>query len=277
MEYIRLAGFAGVFQCDNRRIDDAMISALVERWRPETNTFHMPFGEVTVTLQNVQVLWGLQVDGQVICGNDRAFTENKIKEMFNSLTGITLEDRAINRQKINLPYVSKKLTESNFPYNPNADADERLQRARTIIFLLVGTTLFPGTASNLLDVKYLSYLNDLSTCVSLSWGSAVLAFMYRHLSRSTSADTPEIGGPMFLLQLWAFERLPCTRPKLHMQLDYNQSYGARWQESSLSYKDTASHVLSAFLSKFNSLSESSFIWLPYDDVLWQLPEMCLNG
>jgi len=56
MRYIRLAGFGGVTDCDNRKLDGALITALVERWRPETHTFHMPVGECTVTLQHVQVL-----------------------------------------------------------------------------------------------------------------------------------------------------------------------------------------------------------------------------
>ncbi|KAD2394510.1 hypothetical protein E3N88_41487 [Mikania micrantha] len=68
LQYIRLAGFSGVIECEYRRLDSALISALVGRWRPETHTFHMPFGEVTVTLQDVTVLLGLRIDGNVASG-----------------------------------------------------------------------------------------------------------------------------------------------------------------------------------------------------------------
>ena len=44
-------------------IDKTLITALVERWRPETNTFHLPVGEMTVTLEDVACLWGLPIDG----------------------------------------------------------------------------------------------------------------------------------------------------------------------------------------------------------------------
>ncbi|XP_028071598.1 uncharacterized protein LOC114273961 [Camellia sinensis] len=39
------------------------ISAFVERWHPETNTFHMPDGEMTVTLDDVQTILGIPVTG----------------------------------------------------------------------------------------------------------------------------------------------------------------------------------------------------------------------
>lgn len=42
-------------------IEKYLISALVEHWQPETNSFHLPVGEMTVTLQDVSFLWGLPI------------------------------------------------------------------------------------------------------------------------------------------------------------------------------------------------------------------------
>ena len=41
-------------------------AALVERWRPETNTFHFPRGEATITLEDVALLLGLRCTGEVV-------------------------------------------------------------------------------------------------------------------------------------------------------------------------------------------------------------------
>jgi len=43
--------------------DKGLMCAFVERWHRDTNTFHMPFGEITITLDDVQayftyLLWG---------------------------------------------------------------------------------------------------------------------------------------------------------------------------------------------------------------------------
>jgi len=49
--------------------DKGLVLAFVERWHKETNTFHLPFGEMTVTLDNVFVLLHLPIVGQ-FCPNE---------------------------------------------------------------------------------------------------------------------------------------------------------------------------------------------------------------
>ena len=55
--YIDAAGFYGIRRAGYLTVDHGLINALVERWRQETHTFHLPvMGEATVTLQDVEVL-----------------------------------------------------------------------------------------------------------------------------------------------------------------------------------------------------------------------------
>ncbi|KAK5772449.1 hypothetical protein PVK06_048738 [Gossypium arboreum] len=66
--YLELAGFrsAALIRTFDLRYD--LISALVERWRPETHTFHLLCGECTITLEDVALQLGLPIDGNVVTG-----------------------------------------------------------------------------------------------------------------------------------------------------------------------------------------------------------------
>ena len=44
------------------------MTAMVERWRDETHTFHLPIGECTITLEDVALQLGLRVDGKPVTG-----------------------------------------------------------------------------------------------------------------------------------------------------------------------------------------------------------------
>ena len=50
--------------------DNSLLTALVDRWRPETHTFHFRWGEMTVTLQDVACLLGLPLAGNAIGPSD---------------------------------------------------------------------------------------------------------------------------------------------------------------------------------------------------------------
>ena len=46
--------------------DTSLLSCLVDRWRPETHTFHFRWGEMAPTLQDVSFLLGLPLEGDPI-------------------------------------------------------------------------------------------------------------------------------------------------------------------------------------------------------------------
>ncbi|XP_058762512.1 protein MAIN-LIKE 1-like [Vicia villosa] len=55
-----LLDFAG---CSLTMLETPLLSAFVERWHPETSSFHLPFGEMTVTLDDVHSLFHLPIAG----------------------------------------------------------------------------------------------------------------------------------------------------------------------------------------------------------------------
>ena len=65
---IKLVGLEGLFRAPSREIDHCLISALVEQWRLKTHTFHLPHGEMSITLEDVEVILGFPIDGEVLVG-----------------------------------------------------------------------------------------------------------------------------------------------------------------------------------------------------------------
>ena len=47
-------------------IDNCLLTCLVDRWRPETHTFHFRWGEMAPTLEDVSFLLGLPLAGRAI-------------------------------------------------------------------------------------------------------------------------------------------------------------------------------------------------------------------
>nr|POE93811.1 serine/threonine-protein phosphatase 7 long form like [Quercus suber] len=61
--YITYVGLDGLLHVPNIDLDHALITTLVERWQPETHSFHLPHSEITITLQGMDVIMGVPVDG----------------------------------------------------------------------------------------------------------------------------------------------------------------------------------------------------------------------
>ena len=76
IDIIKLLRLEGLFRAPSREIDHCLISALVERWWSETHTFHLPHGEMSITLQDVEVIYELFIEGEVLVGPTAAVDGN---------------------------------------------------------------------------------------------------------------------------------------------------------------------------------------------------------
>ena len=66
--YIIDAGLGGLLQVPNIDLDHALIMVLVERWQPKMHSFHLPHGEMTIKLQDMEVIMGVPVDDLLMVG-----------------------------------------------------------------------------------------------------------------------------------------------------------------------------------------------------------------
>ena len=207
---MRDAGLWHVSQIPYYEIDRVLVSAFVERWRPETHTFHLPFGECTITLQDVAFQLGLHIEGDPVSGcmsSWEHFEGNDIFSLCQELLGV------VPGPEYRWGYfVDCNWFKDTFRLSESATQDEIVRHTRAYMMLLFGGLLFPDKSGFRVHLKWLPLLRDFRHVRSLSWGSAVLAMLQQYLCRAVNNQTVDIAGCITLLQSWIWYRLPQFSP-----------------------------------------------------------------
>uniref|UniRef100_A0A2N9FIV9 Aminotransferase-like plant mobile domain-containing protein n=1 Tax=Fagus sylvatica TaxID=28930 RepID=A0A2N9FIV9_FAGSY len=177
----------------------------------------MPHGEMTITLQDMEVLLGLPVDGRPLV----ALTSVELAELCRQLLGITTCEQALDGSRIILPWLSKQ-----FQASITTKTDEQIvqQYAQFYMLCMLGGNIFVDKSNNKVHVVWLQFLEDFDWAREYSWGGAALAWMYRELYRAYEITTKDIDGPLILLQMWAWERFSHIVPELLSppKIDYGE-------------------------------------------------------
>ncbi|MBA0549879.1 hypothetical protein Golob_020880, partial [Gossypium lobatum] len=249
--HLQDAGFLYVARMlGGTKLDPTLISALVERWRPETHTFHLPWGECTITLEDVSLQLGLPVDGEVVTGpvlsaDWSATCEQLLGKVPNKFKGSRIE---------------MKWLEDNFKTIEASASDvEKEQFARAFILKLIGGLLMPDKSRNLVHLRWLLLLTNLKEAGQLSWGSAVLATLYREMCRATQPEKAKIGGCMLLLQSWAWYRLPFLRPRVDLPYEFPLVI---WWNNPARHSGIPTELEDIRLA-LDQQTEEEFVWMPY--------------
>ncbi|XXG77462.1 hypothetical protein AAC387_Pa08g1607 [Persea americana] len=94
-EYVHRTGLHHLGDLQKRKIDHSLINALIEQWRPETNTFHFVGGEATITLEDMSFLYALPIDGKALMGPVWS-TRTKLEETVLKQLGVKLSTNNAN-------------------------------------------------------------------------------------------------------------------------------------------------------------------------------------
>ncbi|QHO27396.1 uncharacterized protein DS421_7g207650 [Arachis hypogaea] len=151
--YLRRAEFEYVTYMIEFEHNWPLALVLIERWRPEFHTFHLPCGDMTITLQ------------------DQHQQGRTIEELCQQILGVVPgpEDRqSQTKWTVKLTWFHNTICGE---LEQDATKERLLRYTRRYIMQLIGDILFPDTSDSW----------DLETCGQLSWGSAVLAWLYRQM------------------------------------------------------------------------------------------------
>ncbi|MBA0777551.1 hypothetical protein Gotri_005561 [Gossypium trilobum] len=97
---------------------------------------------------------------------------------------------------------------------PRDDSTEvqRVRYARAYILQIIGGYLMLDKLRNLVHLRCLLKLIDFRAVDELSWGSTVLATLYREMCQTTHPNKIKIRGCLSLLQSWARFRFLFLHP-----------------------------------------------------------------
>ncbi|XP_072072133.1 serine/threonine-protein phosphatase 7 long form homolog [Arachis hypogaea] len=261
--YLQMAGLYHLARLNDRwfRLDEPLVSAFVERWRPETHTFHMPFGECTITLQDVAYQLGLPVDGDYVSGcltDFHLYIEGgrPAWQWFHELLSVLPPENQVQKFAVNCTWFQETFAEC-----PDGADEETVRRfARAYIMMLLGTQLFADKSGNRIHIRWLPYVARLEEMGRYSWGSAALAWLYRCMCRVANRHVVKLAGPLQLLQSWIFWRFPTLRPSGYDEISW--PLASRWSGYNPGISNKGPRVQMARL-KIDLLQPRQFIWMPY--------------
>ncbi|XP_075101845.1 serine/threonine-protein phosphatase 7 long form homolog [Nicotiana tabacum] len=149
VQRLRDTGFYMILEIGQLQLDWSLITALIERWRPVTYTFHLPIGEATITLQDMEVLYGMPVDGLPVALPlaMREMTRGQYLDMLQQLTGFRPQDETAHSgaSRMSLTAIRQHL-EILHPDIIGETDDLHIHRyTRLLLLLLFGGVLFPNT------------------------------------------------------------------------------------------------------------------------------------
>ncbi|XP_075083406.1 serine/threonine-protein phosphatase 7 long form homolog [Nicotiana tabacum] len=151
------------------QLDWSLTTTLIEQWEPETHTFHLSIGDATITLQDVEHLYGLPVDENPVAllNAIREYTCLQYLEMLQRLTGFQPPDETV----------------------------------------LIGASRLQLTpVRQHLEAMRADITDDAPELHIHRWGAAVIGYLYMQMCRASMGTQLDVAGFLPLLQVWAWER-----------------------------------------------------------------------
>ncbi|KAL3503476.1 hypothetical protein ACH5RR_037925 [Cinchona calisaya] len=262
---------AGIFEaimCSKYRFhrNDDLFFGMVERWCSETNTFVFPWGEATITLEDLMILGGFSVLGSPVL---LPVSEKELVEIEMSL------------RKLHNNFVRMK-RHSHLKWLSFFMESGRRYEHEAFLSLWLSRFVFPGNEFDQIGEHVFPMAVHLARGMKIALAPAVLAFIYRDLSllkesMAASRNLEEDGSgegsilavslwaPLQFVQLWAWERFLMFQPEPNF-LSFGDPRAARWHD-----------VKRPDIGNVRPIIDSCgdiFLWRPYTLALdqWKFPE-----
>ncbi|KAK1684592.1 hypothetical protein QYE76_045440 [Lolium multiflorum] len=265
--------------------DAALITCLVDRWRPETHTFHFRWGEMAPTLEDVSMLLGLPLAGEPIGPLEEPVgwmhsMDARFLGVREGVGPISFEAHGPRQAWLH----EFQIEQFGYPDVPMT-AVQITRSLEAYLMWLLGKTMFTDNHGNTISARYIPIAQEIADATEAehitqrSWGSAVLAATYRGMCKGcqlTSHGSGIVGCPL-LLQLWSWTRFPIGRPEIgggswppDELYDADRidmpTFGSIWTSRKRHFgHNQLRNCYPAFTEQFDLLLESDVSWEPYSE------------
>ncbi|XP_026440522.1 protein MAINTENANCE OF MERISTEMS-like [Papaver somniferum] len=219
--------------------DKPLCSAFAERYYRETDTLHLPYGEMTITPNDAKFITGASIDGKAVKHKEYAqeLEWDKIyaftKEVFQRDEEMTKSQMLVVKAKHRIFHLSK-LRE-----------------------------LFSGTKKLCAEGKEL--LQPFKKIHKYSWGTAILAHSLNELRKTFRADRNQIGGNMNFLHAWIYLYFPIFAERAFKNKEWDGNfYGDMYIYKSK--KKSQDVVYLKLRRQLNNLTTKDVVFDPYKGV-----------
>ncbi|KAL5186947.1 Protein MAIN-LIKE 1 [Glycine soja] len=154
---IAATGLSPLIRCSVITTDPGLISVFVERWHRETSTFHLPVGELMITLDDVASLLHVPITG-ALHKFEPLVTSDTIGLLIELLE-VSHEEATFETRQAGGPHV--RLGWLRDLYESQCRARRWVATVRTYLLHLVGCTLFAKSSTHV-HVVHLEAFRDLA-------------------------------------------------------------------------------------------------------------------
>ena len=184
-----------------RSISKGLISGFVERWQPETNAFHMPFGELSISLDDVATILQIPVTGRSATYHGRMSYQDAYSLLLDAL-GVDPNEANDELQQVRSQSIRLESLRRRFSNISDEDGDDMIDCiVRGYLLYLLGCTLLTDKSGTRVPNIYLTLLINLERVHTYAWDVAALAYLYRQLGWATRHEVKQIARYLTLLQV----------------------------------------------------------------------------
>lgn len=190
-------------------VNHEILNAFVERYHSDTSSFHLPLGEMFITLDGVSCLLHLLIRGKLL-DHGRISKDETLVMMVDylrvDLADVMAEMDGTRGAHARFKFLKKVCTYELQRVKQAKGDDEHVglhitYSMREYLLYFVGTVIFVDKSSAYTDVIYLQYFEDFEWIHEYNWGAAYLVYLYSKLSGGYTCKTKQVTCSITLLTI----------------------------------------------------------------------------